>query len=643
MAVLADVNGDGFPDIVTANGFVYKGAGVSVLLGNGDGTFKPAKTIVAGGNPSWIVVGDFNHDGKADIAVANEPDPNLIPSTSGGPAHDSVSILLGNGDGTFRPSIDTPTLGALTMAAADFNGDGKLDLVITTGETSAVQVLLGNGDGTFVVTNTAANGLGFIVTGDFNHDGKKDFLAGFSEMLGNGDGTFTLGPVMPVATDALADFNGDGILDMAAIVLPSGREPSFESGVTSLGSADGIFSPNVLSSTVTSDGNLLAADFNGDGKIDLFGAGIDQPIGGANQLIGGLFLGNGDGTFTQVSAGFGFNLDGTDGVGFPAFAAESDLDNNGSPDVIIANGTGILVALNTFGRPPLLAQVTTDVTFVVGGATEVTGTVALGGPAPNGGVVITLASNNLAASIVNGKTVTVPAGTSSATFAISTEAVTVSTPITISATYHTTKLTTQINLVPAFTVSAISVAPASPIGMFGGNSAVAGTITLSGPASNGTIVKLASANPALLTVPTSVALAPGAKTATFPITVQHVTADTAVALSATLTGTPRSLSVTVKKEFATVVITKAEYVVKKGQLTIQATSTDIEPASLNVGPSLQIYNANTGASLGSLPLVGNINKGVGTFSGQLVVTGPLTSVAAQSLAGGLSILAVAQK
>jgi hypothetical protein len=83
--------------------------------------------------------------------------------------------------------------------------------------------------------------------------------------------------------------------------------------------------------------------------------------------------------------------------------------------------------------------------------------------------------------------------------------------------------------------------------------------------------------------------------------------------------------------------------VKKGQLTIQATSTDLEPVGSDVRPSLQIYNANTGASLGSLPLVGSINKGVGTFGGQLTVTGPLTSVAAQSFAGGLSILAVAQK
>src|SRR5450631_134757 len=124
MVVLADLNGDGILDIVTANGFVYNGSGVSVLLGKKNGAFQPATTIVAAGNPSWIVVGDFNNDGKLDIAVGNEPNPNYPPPVGGPPVTD-VSILLGKGDGTFSPSIDPPTLGALALAAADFNRDGK--------------------------------------------------------------------------------------------------------------------------------------------------------------------------------------------------------------------------------------------------------------------------------------------------------------------------------------------------------------------------------------------------------------------------------------------------------------------------------------------------------------------------------------
>lgn len=130
MAALADFNGDGFLDVVTANGFSYTGAGVSLLLGKANGAFQPAKTLVAAGNPGWVVAGDFNNDGKLDIAVANEPDPNLPPPV-GGPSVLAVSLLLGNGDGTFQASIDTTTLGARFMASGDFNGDGKLDLAPT--------------------------------------------------------------------------------------------------------------------------------------------------------------------------------------------------------------------------------------------------------------------------------------------------------------------------------------------------------------------------------------------------------------------------------------------------------------------------------------------------------------------------------
>ncbi|HEX4426732.1 MAG TPA: hypothetical protein VH079_15140, partial [Terriglobales bacterium] len=150
-------------------------------------------------------------------------------------------------------------------------------------------------------------------------------------------------------------------------------------------------------------------------------------------------------------------------------------------------------------------------------------------------------------------------------------------------------------------------------------------------APNGTVVNLSSANSAVVTVPASVAFAPGATTATFPVSAQHVTANTTVAVSAKLGTITRSATVSVLKETPTVVVTKAEYVVKKSLFTLEATSTD------RVG-NLQVFNAVTGAVIGTMPIVN-----VGKFSGQFLVTGSFTSVAVQSTLGGVTIAPVAQK
>jgi|SRR5271156_1194727 len=136
-----DFNGDGISDIAVTN----SSDNVSILLGTGGGTYAPQVTYPTGPGPLAIVTADFNGDGNLDLAVANEnctPNPRGPPDCSSG----TVSILLGNGDGTFQPHVDYPVFGQ-SIVAADFNGDGKLDLAVASG--GGVTVLLGNGNGTF--------------------------------------------------------------------------------------------------------------------------------------------------------------------------------------------------------------------------------------------------------------------------------------------------------------------------------------------------------------------------------------------------------------------------------------------------------------------------------------------------------------
>ncbi|HSZ61619.1 MAG TPA: FG-GAP-like repeat-containing protein [Terriglobales bacterium] len=217
----ADFNADGNLDLAVTSQF----GGVSPLdLGYGKGAFSSAGDLFTSTNgfPADVAVGDFNRDGKLDAVVANGGSVKYPGS--------GVSVSLGNGDGTFR-SGSFVALGQNLSAivTADFNGDGKLDLAVTDSGSNAVIILPGNGDGTFGTpsTITVGNTPIAIVAGDFNSDGKLD-LAVANEgdgtvtlLLGNGDGTFTQASGSPYAVGAgalqiaAADFNGDGKLDLA--------------------------------------------------------------------------------------------------------------------------------------------------------------------------------------------------------------------------------------------------------------------------------------------------------------------------------------------------------------------------------------------------------------------------------------------
>jgi probable HAF family extracellular repeat protein len=335
---VGDFNGDGIPDLAVANN---SGNSVSVLLGNGDGTFRRAVNYPAGPNPYWLAVGDFNGDGNLDVVVANY-------------TSSAVTVLLGNGDGTFQAPL-TDHLGTdilpYSLTVGDFNGDGNLDVVTANAYSQDVSVLLGHGDGTFdpPVNYNSGGFTGFVTVADFNRDGIPDLAVsnnlGVGILTGNGDGTFQQAVTYPVPGGlgvlVAADFNGDGVLDLAATnyLYPNGLVTVL------LGNPDGSFGAPVNYPVSLTPASIAVGDFNGDGIPDLVTANNYS----ASVSV---LLGNGDGTF-QTRQDFG-----TGGI-FSESVAVGDFNGDGLPDLAVANvdSDNVSVLLNVSAGPAVPTEI----------------------------------------------------------------------------------------------------------------------------------------------------------------------------------------------------------------------------------------------------------------------------------------------
>ena len=347
-----DFNGDGIPDLAVANsgdGSVGDLGSVSLLLGKGDGTFRPAMNISAGPFPGIILGGDFNGDGKFDLFIQGQPSNNatLVP----------WSLLYGEGDGTFAaPSQIALSNYSPSIVAGDFNDDKKLDLVFIDQDSNDLEEALGNGDGTFQSAQTlgSSGGANLLIAADFSGDGKLDLeVSGVAVLLGKGDGTFQ----PPISHDFRAslavDLNRDGkkdLIDLAVVRHAIGFETTTNYSLeVHLSKGNGTFQGTVIATgqtysalftplTGTSIDAITIGDFDGDGKTDIGFKSTDHKTGISKlQFVGG----NGDGTFAKDL--------GTVVGSFIAGEMASDLNGDNLADLSAAPLTSdtIGVVLNT--------------------------------------------------------------------------------------------------------------------------------------------------------------------------------------------------------------------------------------------------------------------------------------------------------
>jgi hypothetical protein len=427
---VADVNGDGKPDLIVANDCsdfnpCLTGNFVAVMLGNGDGTFRAGQAI------SWdfsyfnpgLAVEDVNGDGKPDIVAAYQ----------GG-----IAVSLGNGDGTFQAPKTYPTIDnyGSALVIRDVNGDGKADLVIADACSSSVgcidarvNVLLGNGDGSFQAAKSydagggsggpyGAQGISLAVA-DVNGDGKLDVLTGISGytgqgfpgsvgvLLGNGDGSFQApysysSGGLSVASIAIADLNGDGKADVVVSNWCTTSACNTGSIAVLAGNGEGTFQPATVTEFSGFDVCCVAlGDVTRDGKIDI-AFGIHQKVGLTGAAV--VLVGNGNGTFQPAQT---FYSDGD----LATSLALADVNGDGKLDLLVTNACfncntlthgNAVVRLNNYFAPTTTTIRSTPSVSVYGQAVTVTATVQSAGmDSPTGKVTFQQNGTWFGAAVLN--------------------------------------------------------------------------------------------------------------------------------------------------------------------------------------------------------------------------------------------------
>lgn len=333
--VIGDLNGDRHQDLVTAN---RDSSSVTVLLGKGDGTFANGQDYAVGSEPTFVALGDLNGDGDLDLASANV-------------GSDSVSVLSNKGDGTFVHRVDYATgTKPISVTLVDLNGDNRLDLVAANGESSSVSVRLAADDGTFSSpVNHAVDGSpSALVTGDLNGGGKPDLAVAnqlptkidaysnkrlVTVLPGVGDGSFAAPLDQPIDCDEteaifLGDLNADGKLDLAV-----GCKYANFGGVF-LGNGDGTFAAKGEFESGGSTSGMTMGDVTGDGRLDIVtGEELATPGGQrmcSNRAVN-VIAGASDGSFAPSVA--------YPAGGFPNAVAVGDLNGDGWLDIAAASGS----------------------------------------------------------------------------------------------------------------------------------------------------------------------------------------------------------------------------------------------------------------------------------------------------------------